>query len=116
MFVKSIFCFHYYMGTVRGTSNSGEYLSGGEEGLLEEIQVGVDKVKKPLVKLRDDKAPGLDNMHPRVLWEVVDQVSVVIADIFNSSLESDKIPENLRVANVTLLFLKERFQRRIGER
>ena len=48
---------------------------GGEEGLLQEIQVGVEEVKEQLGNLREDKAPGPDNMHPRVLMEVAEQVS-----------------------------------------
>ena len=39
---------------------------GGEEGLLQKIQVGVEEVKQQLGNLREDKAPGPDNMHLRV--------------------------------------------------
>ena len=31
---------------------------GGEEGLLQKIQVGVEEVKEQLGNLREDKAPG----------------------------------------------------------
>ena len=43
---------------------------GGEEGILQKIQVGVEEVKEQLGNLRVDKVPGPDNMHPRVLMEV----------------------------------------------
>ncbi len=78
---------------------------GGEEGLLQKIQVGVEEVKEQRGNQREDKAPGPDNMHPRVLREVAEQVSE-ITDIFNSSLESGQVPEDWRVANVTPLFKK----------
>ena len=43
-------------------------------------------------------------MHLRVLREVAEHVSEMLADIFNSSLESGQVPEDWRVANVTPLF------------
>ena len=79
---------------------------GGEEGLLQKIQVGVEEVKEQLGNLRVDKAPGPDNMQPRVLREVAEQVSEMLTDIFNSSMESGQVPENWRVAKVTPLFKK----------
>ena len=39
---------------------------GGEEGILQKIQVGVEEVKEQLGDLRVDKAPSPDNMHLRV--------------------------------------------------
>ena len=42
-----------------------------------------------------------DNMQPRVLMEVAEQVSEMPTDIFNSPLESGLVPEDWRVANVT---------------
>ena len=38
--------------------------------------------------------------------EVTEQVSEMLTDIFNSSLESRQVPEDWRVANVTPLFKK----------
>ena len=38
--------------------------------------------------------------------EVAEQVSEMLTDIFNSSLESGQVPEDWRVANVTPLFQK----------
>jgi len=61
---------------------------GGEEGLFQKVQVGVEEVKEQRSNRREDKAPGPDNMHLRVLREVAEQVSEMLTDIFNSSLES----------------------------
>ena len=55
---------------------------------MQKIQVGVEEVKEQLGNLRVDKAPGPDNMHPRVLREVAEQVSEIFTDIFKSSVES----------------------------
>ena len=66
----------------------------------------MEEVKEQLGHLREDKDPRPDNMHPRVLREVAEQVSEMLTDIFNSSLESGQVPEDWRVTNVTPLFKK----------
>ena len=43
-------------------------------------------VNKQLGKRGEEKAPGPDNMHPRVLGEVAEQIRETLMDIFNSSL------------------------------
>ena len=86
---------------------------GGEEWLLQKIQVGVEEVKEQPRNLREDKAPGPDNMHPRVLMEVAEQVSEMLMDIFNRSLESRQVPESWRVTNVTSWF-KKGFREELG--
>ena len=49
---------------------------------------------------------GQDNIHLRGLMEAAEQVSEMLTDIFNSSLQSGQVPEDWRVANVTPLFKK----------
>ena len=66
----------------------------------------MEEVKEQLGNLRVDKAPGPDNMQPRVLMEEAEQVREMLTDIFNSSLKSGQVPEDWRVANVTPLFKK----------
>ncbi len=48
----------------------------------------------------------LDNIHPRVLMEVAEQIDVMFVDIFNSSLESGQVPEDWRIATTPPLFKK----------
>ena len=48
----------------------------------------MEEVKEQFGNLREDKAPGPDNMHPRVLMEEAEQVSEMLTDIFNRALES----------------------------
>ena len=64
----------------------------------------MEEVKEQQGNLRVDEAPGPDNIHPRVLMEVAEQVSKMLTDIFNSSQESGQVPKDWRVANVTPLF------------
>ena len=62
----------------------------------------MEEVKEQRGNLRVDKAPGPDNMHRRV----AEQVSEMLMDILNSSLESEQVPEDWRAANITPLFKK----------
>ena len=43
----------------------------------------MEEVKEQRGNVRVDKAPGPDNIQPRVLREVAEQVSEVLADSFN---------------------------------
>ena len=103
---------NWYFSSTFTQEQSGEFPTaesiyrGGDEGLLQKIQVVVEEVKEQLGNQREDKAPGPDNMQPRVLREVAEQVSEMLTDIFNSSLESGQVPEDWRVANVAPLFKK----------
>ena len=66
----------------------------------------MEEVKEQLCNLREDKAPGSDDMHLRILMEVAEQVSEMLTDIFNSSLESGQVPEDWRGSNVSPLLKK----------
>ena len=63
---------------------------GGEEGILQKIQVGVEEVKEQRGNLRVDKAPGPDNMHLRVLMEVAEQVREMLTDILIAHWSQDR--------------------------
>ena len=70
---------------------------------------GITSSSDNIIYLRgkEDKAPGPDNMHPGVLKEVAEKISMVFTHIFNSSLETERVPGDWRVAiNVTLLLKK----------
>ena len=73
----------------------------------------MEEVKEQLGNPREDKAPGPDNMQPRVLREAAEQESEILTDISNSSLESGQVPDDWREANVTPLFKKE-FREELG--
>ena len=54
----------------------------------------MEEVKEQLGNLRVHQAPGPDNMHLREVMEVAEQVSEMLTDIFNRSLESGQVPED----------------------
>eukprot|EP00061_Rhincodon_typus_P010873 g35484.t1 len=56
--------------------------------------------------LKVDKSPGPDGLTPRVLKEIAEEVVEVLLVIFQESLESGRVPEDWKIANMTPLFLK----------
>ena len=56
--------------------------------------------------MKDNKSPGVDGIPPKLLKEIVEQISTPLAKLFNSSLEEGIVPSEWKKANITLLFKK----------
>ena len=69
--------------------------------LITEVQV-----KAKLSKLKIDKSPGTDQIHPRVLKELHVQLCGPIAHLYNLSLKEGKLPDDWRESNITALHKK----------
>lgn len=61
-------------------------------------------IKKAIMKLKVNKSPGPDNLHPRFLKEAVDQLVEPLEMIFDASFNSVYIPDDWSVANITAIF------------
>jgi len=59
---------------------------------LREISISKDIVLGKLMGLKVDKSPGPDNLHPRVLKEVVLEIVDTLVVIFQNSLDSGIVP------------------------
>ena len=57
--------------------------------------------------MEDNKSPGVDGIPPKLLKEIVEQISVPLAKVFNVSLEEGMVPSEWKEANITLIFKKE---------
>jgi ribonucleases P/MRP protein subunit RPP40 len=76
-----------------------------DEGLLS-IHITSDLVERKLEKLKVDKCPGLDEIHPKLLYELRKQISGPLAKLFSNSLEYGVVPNDWKEAGVTPLFKK----------
>ena len=65
-------------------------------------------VKQKLDKLKTDKSPGVDEIHPMLLRELREEIAQPLSEIFKASLETGKVPDDWRSANITSLFKKGR--------
>ena len=77
----------------------------GLEG-LNDITVTREAVLDRLEGLIVDKSPGPDGMHPRVLKEMAEVIVDALVVIFQTALDSGKVLEDWKMANVTPLFKK----------
>jgi len=75
-------------------------------GELSDVHVDNQVVRKKLDKLRYDKAPGADDMHPRYLKEIAEEICSPLTMILRKSLDQGVIPEDWRMANVSPIFKK----------
>ena len=56
--------------------------------------------------MKDDKSPGVDGIHPKLLTETVEQISVPLARVFNLSLKEGVVPSEWKKANNIPIFKK----------
>ena len=84
--------------TTPGEGSNGVFLS--------EIIITEEAVKRKLKALDPCKTPGADNIHPRLLRELSEELAKPLTLIFNKSLEEGKLPSEWKKANVTAIFKK----------
>ena len=56
--------------------------------------------------MKDNKSPGVDGIPPKLLLEIVEQISIPLATVFNLSLEEGIVPLEWKEANIIPLFKK----------
>ena len=74
--------------------------------VLDTVHISVEGVKKLLSNLQPGKAPGPDNLSPRVLKELADEIAPILTIIYQSSIDTSKVPSDWKEANVTPIFKK----------
>ena len=71
-----------------------------------DIRTTEDEVRKILLKLKVDKSPGPDNIHPYFLKETANKLASPLNIIFNKSLELSELPDEWKKGKITALFKK----------
>ena len=75
--------------------------------LLEsDIVITPDIVEKELQRLKVDKSAGPDGLHPMLLQQCSLSMSVPLSKIFTASIESGRVPDDWKLANITPIFKK----------
>jgi len=73
---------------------------------LDNIQIGTQDVEKLLIKLKPEKSPGPDQIHPRVLKECSKVLTLPLYLIFRKSMAEGRLPSSWKDANVTPIYKK----------
>ena len=66
-----------------------------------------DMVEKQLSKLNISKTPGPDGLHPKILKELSNTISLPLSIIFNTFIKSGHPPEDWKRANITATYKKQ---------
>ena len=68
--------------------------------------ISEDKVEKKLAELNQNKSPGPDSLHPRLLKELAPVLKGPITMLFKRSLEEMELPAVWKIAKITAIFKK----------
>ena len=74
---------------------------------LDTVCFNYENVKKAIMRLDQSKSPGPDNIHNRILKELMDDISRPLAHLFNKSMASGVVCDSWKEANVTPILRKE---------
>lgn len=74
--------------------------------LIPDIEVKVDDIKEIVKDMKVDKAAGPDGIHCRIIKEGIDSIGIALKIIFTQSLNTGKIPNDWKIANVVPIFKK----------
>lgn len=73
---------------------------------LENINITEEEVHTELKKLKVEKSPGPDAIHPKVLKESAEILNAPLTKIFRKSLQQGEIPCDWKLANITPIHKK----------
>ena len=76
------------------------------EETIDDFEFTKEDVEEKLNKLSDDKCPGPDQIHPRVLRECSQELSLPLYMIYRKTLDTGILPEDWKTARVTPIFKK----------
>ena len=77
---------------------------GREFDYLGQLIVTPTTVAMKIRDIKDNKLPGVDGIPPKLLLEIVEQLSITLATVFNVSLEEGIVPLEWKDENIIPLF------------
>ena len=67
---------------------------GNKSEHLGQLFVTPEMIANKIKEMKDNKSPGVDGILPKLLKEIVEQISTPLAKLFNLSLEEEKFLQN----------------------
>ncbi|CAM5094356.1 unnamed protein product [Natator depressus] len=91
---------------VGGDWTSNKVNASENEVGSEKAKIGKDQIKNYLDKLDVFQSPGPDEIHPRILKELTEEISEPLAIIFEKSWKTGEIPEDWKRVNIAPIYKK----------
>ena len=79
---------------------------GRECDYLGQLTVTPKIVAMKIRDMKNNKSPGVDGIPPKLLLEIVEQISIPLATVFNLSLDEGIVPLEWKDSNIIPLFKK----------
>ena len=73
---------------------------------LGQLFITLEMTATKIKKMKYNKSPGIDKNPPKMLKEIIKQISTTLAKVFNLSLEEGIDPSEWKEANTTPVFKK----------
>ena len=80
--------------------------NGSEGDRLGQLVVTSEVVASKINNMIEYKSPGVDGMSPKILKEIVEQISTPLAHVLNMSLQEGSVHLEWKEANIIPLFKK----------
>ena len=77
-----------------------------DNGLLEDVKITEDLIKKAIDRLKEHSAAGPDGIPARVIKELKEEIARPLQILFRRSMDTGTIPDKWRLAEVTPIFKK----------
>ena len=78
----------------------------GTTPTMQDFNIHVEGVKKMLLDLKTNKAPGPDDIPPRILKDAAEHIAPILTKIFQISLDSGLLPKDWKNENVSPIYKK----------
>lgn len=92
--------------TVEPTGHFEELPTVNSKNQMLPIIIDEDTILNKLLKLKIDKSPGPDALHPRILKEIRAEITYPLKHIFRISLDTGELPSDWRSSNIIAIFKK----------
>ena len=81
---------------------------GNKSEHLGQLFVTPEIIAKKIKKMKNNKSPGVDGIPPKLLKEIINQISTPLAKLFNLSLEEGIVPSEWKEATLRCYLRRDR--------